>query len=368
MFRIFLTCALSCATALSQTANPGAQPAPAAQGQQRPALAPGAPQPVDPTVSQLLPDTVVVTIHGLCPLGSGHALSDSCETKMTKEQLDKMLNAVNYEGHMLNRVSTRAFVENYAQLLVLAAAAQEVGIESDPEFQELMKVVRVRTLADAYRRGLHERFRNVTDKDYETYYQENLDKFTRLQIDRVFIPRVNPRLPRDKQTEFAKRAQQAADDIRERASRGEDVNQLQAEAYKTLGLPSAPKTDMGPRNRGSFPLATWQRLFVLKAGESTKVETEPAGFSFYRVRSRDVAPLASVKGTLVDEIARKNTESALQSLLKRVHSEVNDQFFSTQPLGAPAQLGPLRNMPRQNNAPAPSQQKPAPPATQDKRQ
>jgi hypothetical protein len=365
MIRILLTCVLVGATALAQTtaAGPGGQAAPATQNSKMPVLPPGAPQPVNVPGDQLPPDAVVVTIHGLCPerTGTGPAVSDSCSTKITKEQINRMLGAINFEGRMLNRVTTRSYVENYVQLMVLAAVAEEVGVDKDPAFQELMKVVRTRTLAESYRRALHARFKDPSPQDFENYYQQNLDKFTRLQIDRVFIPRSNPRLPREKQVEFGKNAQKLANDIHERAAKGEDVNQLQAEAYKTLGLPDAPKTDMGPRGKNSFPLALWQQIFALKAGESTKVEAEAAGFGFYRVRSRDVMPLASVKDTLASEIAQRNADAALQSVLSHVHSELNDQFFNAQPVGTPMQFGPQRNPTQPGHALSPPPQQPAPP-------
>jgi len=352
MFRFVLTCALAGSTALAQTAGAGGQKAPAAP--------PPAQQNITTTADTLPPDAAVVTIKGLCPevKVTDPAKPGSCETRITKEAMNRLVGAVSFGDHQLNRVTTRTFAQDYVQVLALSTAALELGLDKDPSFQELMQYERARTLADTYRRHLQQKYSKPTEEQYEAYYKQNIDKFTRLQVDHVLVPRVNPDLPRQQTAEFAKKAEKVAAEIHERAAKGEDARELLIEAYKTLDLGTAPRTDMGPVTKGSFLPPVWDQIFALRAGQVTKLESLPAGFSFYRVRTRDVVPLAAVKDTLTRELSQKLAQAELQELLGGIHSELNMEFFNSRPLGEPPVVIPRAPL----HSPAnPVPQKPAPP-------
>ena len=95
----------------------------------------------------------VVTIHGVCPKDTasaktGSAKSDSCQTVITKEQFNSMLSGMNLAAQISNPAAMRSFAESYSQLLALASEGEKAGAENDPRFQELMRIARIRALAD----------------------------------------------------------------------------------------------------------------------------------------------------------------------------------------------------------------------------
>lgn len=333
MLRFVLTCALAGAAAMAQTAGTGRPTAPVAP--------PAAAQTPATTSDTVPPDAAVITIKGLCPeKKTSDPAKAGCESKVTKAELNRMIAAVSFGDHPLNRVTTRTFAENYVQVMTLSTAAQELGLDKDPGFEELMRYVRARTLADAYRRYLQQKYSKPTDEQYEAYYKQNIDKFTRIQVDHVLVPRVHPGLPRQQQAEFSKRAEKVAADLRDRASRGEDARELLNEGYKTLDLSNPPRTDMGPVTKSSFVPKVWEQIFALRIGQVTELETQPTGYSFYKVRSRDVVPLAAVKDSLTHEISQRLAQTEMETLLGGVHSELNKAYFDSQPLGAPPIITP----------------------------
>src|SRR5947209_8477079 len=168
MIRILLTCVLAAATAWAQTATS------APQNSQPQAVPLGVPKPqqiVSPA-DLLPPDAVVITIHGLCPESKGGKAANpaSCETKITKEQFNQIVTAININGQSLNAVARRSLAESYLRLMALADAGQAVGIDKDTQFEQLMKVVRTRTLGDAYRRFLEAKYSNPSPEAIEPYY------------------------------------------------------------------------------------------------------------------------------------------------------------------------------------------------------
>ena len=356
MYRILLMgCVLTLAGALAQAQGPasGQKQVPQQFMRETPLHA-GDPrlQPPQSGPDQVPLDAVVIEIKGLCPPEGDKAptKSDSCTTKMTKEQFNAMLSGIGITNQVTSVAAMRSLAESWVQLMAMAAAAQQAGSDKDPRFAELMKIVRVRTLAEAYRHSLEEKFGNPTQEKIEAYYNENKAKFEEIRLDRIFIPKVNPKLLPAQQIEFNKKAAKVAADIRERAVNGEDTTKLQNEASKTLDLVAPATVDIGARRRGTMLPAIEKDVFALKGGEVTKVELEPSGYNIYKLRSRDTVPLEQAKNEITRELHRRDMEAAMKAVNENVHAELNDQFFKPQlPPGAPktpATLVPL-------NPPAP---------------
>jgi len=324
MIRIFLVSLFAGLSAFAQTAS-----APAGQAQ---AGAPG-PQAVPPPIQQpaynpdnVAPDAAVVVVHGVCP-NNAAANSEACKVVITKQQFMAMLGGMSIASQLSTPSAMRNFAESYSQLLALATAGEKAGAESDPRFQELMRIARIRALADTYRHSLEEKYSNPSQQEIEAYYKENIDKYEALKVERIIVPTANFNRTPAARAEYDKKIKQLAADIRERAARGEETQKLQDEAYKVLNLPASPRTDLGMKRHGGLPPAIEKDLFALKPGEVSKLEAEPSGLNVYKLRSRDTIPVEYVKGEIVRDLHKKNMEEAIKSVTGVVHSELNDQFF-----------------------------------------
>lgn len=358
MIRTVLTCVLAGAAAFAQTTTsvpPSGQSSPPAQ----------APRPVVPVMppvapaENLPPDTTVITIPGVCPGTAANAKSGACTTTITKEQFNQIVSLITYSNQPLNPAARRNFAQNYIQILAMADAAEKSGMDKDPKFAELLKIMRVRTLADFYRRSLEGKYSNPSDQDIEAYYKQNQAKFEQLQLERLYIPRINPKTPNMPRADFEKKAERVASEMRERASKGEELSKLQVEAYNTLDLASPPPTDLGIKTITSISPVWQSDITSLKPGEVTRMKSEPAGFIFYKLRARNVLPLAAVKQGIIHEVSKNNMDTAIHAAMDRLHPELNEQFFTVAPSG----VRPPRLVPSQ--APGATQgsaaQKPASP-------
>jgi PPIC-type PPIASE domain len=305
----------------------------------------------------------VITIHGFCPDTPGKT-GDACTTVLTKEQFEKVVGAVNQGGAPMPAVAIRNLADRYVQMLALANAAEKLGLDKDPKFQELMRVVRLNSLAEAYRKAQDEKYRSPSDADVKAYYDKNIARFEQIRLGRIFVPRVNPKAPREGLDDFAQRAQQVANNMRERAAKGEDLDKLQQEAYKTLGLnPPSLNTDAGTRRRGSFPPAVEQEIFALKPGEVSKVEPEPAGYQFYKLQGRETLTLAQAKSEIVAVLHKENVDAANKNVLGAIHADLNDTYFGPKSVGNPLVIPPPRSpqpQPTTAAAPGAAASRPAP--------
>jgi parvulin-like peptidyl-prolyl isomerase len=300
--------------------------APAAQAKPQPPIQPPAP---------VAPGAPVVTIHGLCP--AGQQQSDSCTVVMTRQQFETMVFSINVSSQNFTPAALRSLATGFVTVLALADAGEKAGVDKDPRFQELMKVARTRALADAYRRYLQEKYSNPSAEEIDAYYKQNISKFEETKIDRILVPKAHPKRSQENRAEFEKKAREVADGIRERAARGEDVAQLQAEVYKALAIDmQPPQTDVNTSRKGILLPEVEQDIKALKAGEVTKVEVEPSGFNIYKVRSRAVTPLEAAKAQIAREISQKNIDEALKAATGHVHPDLNEDFFNPRTTGGPS--------------------------------
>lgn len=360
MIRIFIISILAGTCAFAQTAV-----APPAQVPSRPPVTqppvPPLPQSFNP--DNVAPNAAVVTIHGLCPKDSAAAKAGSakagstkdsakdgsCETVITKDQFYAMLSGMSVSSQITTPAAMRNFAESYSQLLALAGEGEKAGAENDPRFQELMRIARVRALADSYRHALEEKYSNPSQQEIEAYYNDNIAKYDSFKVERIIVPSINPGRTPAARAESDKKVQKLASDIRERAARGEETQKLQDEVYKVLALPTPPRTDLGIKRRGSLPAGIEKDLLALKPGEVTKLEAEMSGFNIYKLRSRDTLPIEYVKAEITRNLHQKNMENAIKAVTGNIHPEFNEQFFG--PTGRTA--GPVLRNPQSSDPPYP---------------
>lgn len=382
------------AMAVICTAQTPGQPAPAAQGnaqQQQPSQPPAAttqappatvppamPKPLSPpaapnAAASVDPAAPVITINGVCdstpvrkpgtaatakPASSGAV----CKTTITKAQFDKLMKAVNPSNQNIAPTMRRNLAQAYVELMTFSQAAQKAGIDKDPDFLEVMRAVRMSTLRDFYRRKLEEKYRTPPMEEVEAYYQQNLPKYEEIKLSRIFIPAKNPASP--SKDDWEKKAAEVANDIHDRAAKGEDLEKLQKEAFTTLGLTiTPPSTSSGTRRRGMMAPNEEQELFTLKAGEVSKLEQGPAGYTIYKVESKQTLPVDRVKDEISRELFRQKMDAQLKSVTGAVHADFNEQYFGPANQPAPPRLPPgAKEPPGEREQANPSTPKPPAPA------
>jgi len=283
------------------------------------------------------PNQPVITVHGACTPQKNAATA--CETVITREQFEKLIQAINTNNEPIPQDKRRSLAQSYVELLAYSQAATKAGTENDPKFAELMQLVRLRTLSDVYSRNLEEQFRHPDAQEIQAYYSQNLSKFDEIKLARIFLPAKDPSGATT--AEWDKKIAQIANDVHDRASRGEDMDKLQKEAYLRAGLTvPLPSTDTGSRRRGMMMPSEEQEVFSLSPGGVSKVEHEPSGYVIYKVNGKQTRPVDQVKDEISRDLLRQKMEKAMKSIKDSVHADFNDQYFGPAPPNPPAQATP----------------------------
>jgi PPIC-type PPIASE domain len=379
MIRSLLSFTLAAAAAWGQTqgsvpaqstatpqATPTQQATPTPQTVPPPQATPKPPAPAPPeSAAKVAPSDPVITVHGLCsntppkrPAGAAAgktaakapSASGPCETVITKAQFERLIETVNPNVPPTMR---RNIAQAYVELMAFAQAAQKAGVENDPKFAEQLRLLRMQALVSIYRRNLEEKNRNPDPQEVQAYYKQNVGKYEEIKLSRIFIPAKNSSSAN--KDDWEKKAAQTANDIHDRATKGEDFDKLQKEAYTTLGLTIAPpNTTVGTRRRGMLTPAEEQELFGLKAGDVSKVEQEPAGYIIYKVESKQTLPQEQVKDEISRELFRQKMESQMKSITGGVKADFNDQYFGSPNSPPPGAIPPGAQAPGAPRPPVPA--------------
>src|SRR5262249_40354529 len=273
------------------------------------------------------PDDPVITVRGICKGSSGKTGDSSdCETIVTREQFERVAAAVAAAGQPVPAKALQQFAQAYVDLLAYEQAARTNAIENSREFQDLMELVRLRTLAEIHRRSLQEKYRSPSPQDITDYYHKNLSNFIDMRLRRILVPRKNFSVK--DQEEYERHALEVANDLRKRAAQGEDCDQLQKEGYKTLGLTSPPGTDMGVRRKTKLLPEIGYGIVALSVGGVSKEEQGFYGFVIYEVESKHRVTEDAAREEISQEISGQRLENALKEITAGAHPEFNPQYFT----------------------------------------
>jgi bifunctional DNA-binding transcriptional regulator/antitoxin component of YhaV-PrlF toxin-antitoxin module len=335
---IWLLCALGGSLAWGQGNPPLGAVSGAERGQERQKLA--APEEADAVAM----DAPVMTIKGFCPAKgtSGTEKAGTCETVITREQFEKMAAAI--RPNMTASVKQQ-LASLYPRLLVMAQAAEEMGLDKQSPYEQMIVFSRLQILTQGVTRKLQQESGRISDEDVAEYYRKNPEMFEEYTLERLFVPlrKTEPAPKAGEKTgnldastkgsqEQAASSERQLDELAKklqlRAAAGEDFLKLQREAFDVAGLTVAsPTTSMGAVRRTALP-AAHKEIFGLKAGEVSPVITDAGGHYIYKVEAKDGLALDKVKDEIRQTLESQRAKEALEKIQNSYSTELNQQYFA----------------------------------------
>ncbi len=307
------------------------------------------------------PDDPVITMNGFCadPARAGNA----CQTVITRAQFEKLTEALQPGMSLSLRLNV---ANSYARNLRMSAAAEKRGLDKTPAFEEELRYARMQLLAQDLNHALQAEANNISDADLEDYYKKNQSSYEEATVARIFVPRAKQIVPAQQSAvtaETQKKAEEEAQqkaaedamtklaaDLRARAVKGEDPDELQIEAYTEAGIPrTTPNTKMEKVRRATLPLQH-ETVMDLKPGEVSEVFSDPGGGHFiYKMISKQTLTLEDVKTEIRTTISSQRYRDSMKSF--QGDDVFSDAYFN--PPGTPAtppqqvRRGKRRNRPAQ---------------------
>lgn len=346
-----LACLLLAAAAMAQTNQIAAAPQQSAKGSEMlPVQAAG---PAD--------DAPVITIQGLCERPGGSSASPSdCKTVVTRADFERIAPA-NTPAPQKKQIADR-----YVQALVLAEKAHESGADHNPDFEKQIYLMRLQLLARAGYQDLQKQTATVSDAEAEDYYKQHIADYKTISFDKLYVPKqkftdASSTKPNDADAEKKRQSSEAemkdeAEKLRARAAAGEDFKKLQQDAYDFAGLKQTAQNTRMENQRKNQVLAADSAIFELKAGETSQVFNDPAGFMVYKIVEVKDLPMASARDEISRTLQAEKLKAAMDGLKSSVKTSLDESYFGV--TAAPTLRKPGET-PTQN--PAPSSTKTPPP-------
>jgi hypothetical protein len=289
----------------------------------------------EPGTAYFSSDKPLITIVGFCDSSSADkGAASKCKTVITEAQFEKVVNAV--QPGMPAR-ARREFALRYADAIVMAKKAEQMGLDREENYEEQMKLARIQVLSQNLKRVIQEKASEISDKDIEAYYRNNTARFEKADVDRVYVPKSQqPLSALDKKLSGAdrqKRSQESeqtmkeeADNLRVRAVAGEEFTKLQANAYQVAGIKSvAPNTSMGIR-RASLP-ANQVLVMDLKPGQVSAVLADPNGYVIYKIKTKDAITLDHAREEIKAAVRSQRMQDEMNGIQNSVTPILDESYF-----------------------------------------
>lgn len=294
-----------------------------------------------PTASQVPENAAVLTITGLCPAAasttatarSGSAASSGrCETIITRAEFERLANAVS-PGMKSETKGELAAV--YPRMLVLAAKAEQQGLDKTPRFNELLRFVRVQALSQVMVHQIKEDSAKVSEQAIQEYYDKHSTMFEQATLERIFVPLKQraEALPENTQAPVGQAEQgqdpmtREAEALRVRAAAGEDFTALQQAAYDAAGIKSAATPASLKKVRRSDVPASHAQVFDLQPGEISPVLNDATGHYIYKLVSKELPSLNVVKNEISNRLRDQNMREAMQQIQDSFSAQMNPAYF-----------------------------------------
>lgn len=332
--RALITAALLCVSWASAQTGPSdplsapapTGPAPAVRPPRAGVAAPGTPAAQS---TSLPPDAPVVTMQGICKAKSPQG---ACKTVVTRAELDDFTRA--FAPQAPESARGRMAVQ-YARSLAYATLAEQQGIAGDPELskelERQLKLVRMRILATAYLQSVQKKLGAITGAEIQAYYDTHRELFEEAQVRRVAVPFAVPTADGRPLDHSAVRVEM--EKIRGLAAAGQDLNELQQQAYKDLHIQTAAPPVVLLAVRRSNLQGDEAKVLDLKEGELSPLLDLPGAFAFSQLISKQPVAAQSVRPEIEAGLRRERMQKALGTLNTRITAQFNLEFLdlATQP-------------------------------------
>ena len=268
------------------------------------------------------PDAPVVTLKGVCKVRQANT---ACETVITREELDRLTGASTPD---VSKARSRQALQN-ARTLAFAALAEQQGLARDPvvarELEVQLKLVRTRLLANAFLERMQKQAPNITETEIQKYFSENRDQYEQVDVRRIAVPVEAPIESGRHLDRSAVKAEM--EQLRSRAVAGEDLNQLQQDAYEHLHIRATPPpVNVLTLRRGSVQADEW-KAFDMDAGEISPVLDLPAAYAIVKVESKGPMPIESVRHEIEAALRRDHLQEEVSKRTKDVSAQFNLEYF-----------------------------------------
>ena len=335
-----------------------------------------APPPPADTSASVPADAPVLTITGVCAEKPAASAPSECKTIITKAEFEKLANALLPKATPQQKKQLASVLP---QLMAMSAEAKKRGMDQTEQYTLTLEYVKMQVLRNQLQLKIQEEAADISDADIEKYFKDNPDAFEQFSLDRIFVPRTKQGVEAEAtedddkdekltaqqkkakdDAEKAKKQQdeqamtKLADDLRTRATAGEDITKLQKEAFNAGGMKiESPTVNLPSVRRNGLP-KPHAAVFDLKPGEVSQVFSDAGGHYIYKMNGKTMMPFDQAKNEIRGKIQSDRMREKMDKLNASFSSVSNEAYFGpggAGPMPPPRMPRPRPAMPAAGQSP-----------------
>jgi peptidyl-prolyl cis-trans isomerase C len=222
-------------------------------------------------------------------------------------------------------------LRNLVSIMVVSDVAKRKGLEKNPAIKKQIEIMKNEYLARMYVQKEVIGKINLTDKDYEAYYNTHKKEFENPEMVRArhILVAVKPNATEDEK----KAAKKKADELLDKAKKGEDFAKLASENSDDPGS-KAKGGDLGFFTTGSMVGKFEQAAFGLKPGEMSDVVETEFGYHIIKCEERKAAeqqPYEAVKEQVKAKASQAIQQERLNAFLEKSMKDAKVTYYGAEP-------------------------------------
>lgn len=222
-------------------------------------------------------------------------------------------------------------VRNLVSIIVVSDVARKKGIDKDPKIRKQTEIMRYEYLARTYVQKEIIGKINLTEKDFQEYYETHKKEFENPEM--VRARHILVAVKTDAKEDEKKAAQKKAEDLLAKTKSGEDFAKLASEYSDDPGS-KAKGGDLGFFTQGSMVGKFEQAAFALKPGEVSGVVETEFGYHIIKQEERKAAeqqPYDSVKDQVKARATQAIQQERLNAFLEKSMKDAKVTFYGPEP-------------------------------------
>ncbi len=225
----------------------------------------------------------------------------------------------------------KQFAEDYLRMKLLAAQGMKENLQSDPEVQRQLELMRANLIATAELKKI-EKGITISDADVKAYYDEHKKDYEQVHARHILIapagsPAAPPAKEGQKQLTDAE-AKAKAEEIRAKLVAGGDFALLAKSESADAGSGSNGG-DLGSFGHGQMVPEFEKAAFEAKPGEITPVVKTQFGYHIIKVESHDMTPMEQVRPTIEKALRQKKMTETLDAMKNSAGAKFDEAYFAT---------------------------------------
>lgn len=258
----------------------------------------------------------------------------------------------------------KQFAEDYLRMKLLAAQGTKDNLQSDPDVQRQLELMRANLIATAELKKI-EKSIVVSDADVKAAYDANKKDYEQVHARHILIaPKGSPAAPPAKEGQKELTDEQAkakAEELRAKLVAGGDFAAIAKAESNDTGS-GAQGGDLGSFGHNQMVPEFETAAFAAKPGEITPVVKTQFGYHIIKVESHDYTPMEQIRPTIEKSLRQKKMQETLDAMKSSAAAKFDEAYFTAPKPPSSAVKDDSEK------APAPAQKPATPPPAPKKKQ